>query len=160
ARASCGSQSMFRGPRYAPGGSRIRSGRQTERTMPEETGEQFIYVRERRLPYETFDADNHLYETKDAFLQFLPKEYEGAVKYVEVSGRIKLALRDHISEYIPNPTFNKVAVPGSYGRDVSKGDGKPIAGAAVGVKPKVMPGIDAFFDPEPRLALMKDMGID
>ena len=23
-----------------------------------------------------------------------------------------------------------------------------------------MPGIDAFFDPEPRLALMKDMGID
>ena len=23
-----------------------------------------------------------------------------------------------------------------------------------------MPGIDAFFDPEPRFALMKDMGID
>ena len=35
----------------------------------------FIYVRERRLPYETFDADNHLYETKDAFTKFLPNDY-------------------------------------------------------------------------------------
>jgi predicted TIM-barrel fold metal-dependent hydrolase len=123
--------------------------------------ENLIYVRERRLPYETFDADNHLYETQDALTKFLPKEYEGAVKYVEVNGRTKLALRDHISEYIPNPTFNRVAVPGSYGRDISHGgDGKPTAGAAAGVKPRVMPGVDAFFDPEPRLALMKDMGID
>ena len=123
--------------------------------------ENLIYVHERRLPYETFDADNHLYETQDALTKFLPPEYEGAVKYVEVGGRTKLALRDHISEYIPNPTFNRVAVPGSYGRDISKGgDGRPVAGAATGVKPRVMPGIDAFFDPEPRLALMKDMGID
>src|SRR3954471_24317080 len=123
--------------------------------------ENLIYVHERRLPYETFDADNHLYETQDALTKFLPPEYEGAVKYVEVGGRTKLALRDHITEYIPNPTFNRVAVPGSYGRDISKGgDGRPVAGAATGVKPRVMPGIDAFFDPEPRLELMKDMGID
>ena len=27
--------------------------------------EAFIYVRERRLPYPTFDADNHLYESRD-----------------------------------------------------------------------------------------------
>jgi predicted TIM-barrel fold metal-dependent hydrolase len=122
--------------------------------------ESFIYVRERRLPYETFDADNHLYETRDALTKFLPKEYEGAIRYVDVEGKTKLAIRDQISHYIPNPTFAKVAVPGGYGRDVTKGDGRPIAGAEVNVKPKAMPGIDAFFDPEPRLALMKDMGID
>ena len=124
--------------------------------------ESLIYVRERRLPYETFDADNHLYENQDALTKFLPKEYEGAVKYVDVGGRTKLALRDTISEYIPNPTFSRVAVPGGWGRDVTKGDeGKrSTAGPEVGVKPRVMPGIDAFFDPEPRLALMKDMGID
>ncbi len=124
------------------------------------TEESFIYVRERRLPYQTFDADNHLYETKDAFTKFLPREWQGAIKYVEVEGRVKLAINDKISEYIPNPTFAKVAVPGGYGQDVTKGDGKATAGAAVGVKPKVMPGMDAFFDPEPRFALMKDMGID
>jgi predicted TIM-barrel fold metal-dependent hydrolase len=122
--------------------------------------ESFIYVRERRLPYETFDADNHLYENKDALTKFLPKEYEGAIRYVDVEGKTKLAIRDQISHYIPNPTFAKVAVPGGYGRDVTKGDGRPTAGAEVDVRPKAMPGIDAFFDPEPRLALMKDMGID
>jgi hypothetical protein len=31
--------------------------------MTDEPG--FIYVRERRLPYETFDSDNHLYENRD-----------------------------------------------------------------------------------------------
>ena len=125
-----------------------------------DNSEDLIYVRERRLPYETFDADNHLYENRDALTKFLPKEYEGAIKYVEVNGRTKLAIRDHISEYIPNPTFDRVAVPGGWGNTASnKGDGG-VGRAHAACKPRVMPGIDAFFDPEPRLALMKDMGID
>ena len=90
-----------------------------------ESDQDFIYVRERRLPYETFDADNHLYENQDALTKFLPKEYEGAIKYVEVNGRTKLAIRDHISEYIPNPTFARVAVPGGWGNTASnKGRGR------------------------------------
>lgn len=119
----------------------------------------FIYVRERRLPYETFDADNHLYETQDALTRFLPREYEGAVKYVEVAGRTKLAIRDHISDYIPNPTFSRVAVPGGDGNTADNW-GHGDKGHKTGVKPKVMPGVDAFFNPEPRYALMKEMGID
>jgi len=124
-----------------------------------ETGEAFIYVRERRLPYETFDADNHLYENKDALTKFLPPEYQGVIKYVELNGRTKVAIRDHISEYIPNPTFNRVAVPGGWGMS-AENQGQASSGAKTGVKPRVMPGIDAFFDPEPRMVLMKDMGID
>jgi hypothetical protein len=42
----------------------------------EHVSENLIYVHERRLPYETFDADNHLYETQDALTKFLPSEYE------------------------------------------------------------------------------------
>jgi len=127
-----------------------------------EATEELIYVRERRLPYTTFDADNHLYENRDALTKFIPREYEGVIKYVDVHGRTKLAIRDKISEYIPNPTFGKVAVPGGYGHDVTKGDGKAVAGdPRLGLqKVRAMPGIDAFFDPEPRLSLMKDMGID
>ena len=124
-----------------------------------DSSEDFIYVRERRLPFETFDADNHLYENRDALTKFLPREYEGAIKYVEVAGRTKLAIRDHISEYIPNPTFARVAVPGGWG-NTARNEGRGGVGGHTGVKPKVMPGVDAFFDPEPRLALMKDMGID
>ena len=126
-------------------------------------GDDFIYVRERRMPYETFDADNHLYENRDALTKFIPKEYEGVIKYVEVNGRTKLAIRDQISDYIPNPTFTKVAVPGGFGQDITKGgDGihRSAGDPAGGKKVRAMPSLDAFFDPEPRLALMKDMGID
>ena len=42
-----------------------------------DTGEAFIYVHERRLPYETFDADNHLYENRDALTKFLPARVRG-----------------------------------------------------------------------------------
>jgi len=124
-----------------------------------DSDEHFIYVRERRLPYETFDADNHLYENRDALTKFLPAEYKNAVRYVDIDGRTKLAIRDHISEYIPNPTFAKVAVPGGWGNTAAN-RGQGGVGGHTGVKPKVMPSPDAFFDPEPRYALMKDMGID
>ena len=126
------------------------------------TDTEYIEVTHRELPYPTFDADNHLYETRDALTKFLPKEYEGIIKYVDVDGRTKLAIRDQISNYIPNPTFGRVAVPGGSGFDVTKGGGGFGAGSLHGSRGKLMamPGIDAFFDPEPRLELMKEMGID
>ena len=125
-----------------------------------DTSEDFIYVRERRLPYETFDADNHLYENQDALTKFLPKEYEGVIKYVDVNGRTKLAIRDKISEYIPNPTFSKVAVPGGYGRDVTKNGPTAATAAGTGVKPRRCPASTPSSIPSPAYALMKDMGID
>ncbi len=42
-----------------------------------DTDQDLIYVRERRLPYETFDADNHLYENTDALTKFLPQGLQG-----------------------------------------------------------------------------------
>jgi predicted TIM-barrel fold metal-dependent hydrolase len=120
----------------------------------------YIEVIHRELPYTTFDADNHLYENRDAMTKFLPREFEGIIKYVEIEGRTKLAIRDQISNYIPNPTFVKVAVPGGSGFDVTKGGGG-FGDRTRGLgKLVAMPGIDAFFDPEPRLELMKEMGID
>jgi predicted TIM-barrel fold metal-dependent hydrolase len=121
----------------------------------------FIYVRERRPPFPTFDADNHMYENRDALTKFVPKQYEGIIKYVDINGRTKLAINDMISDYIPNPTFARVGVPGGFGHDVTKGgEGFDKSNAVAGKKVRVMPALDAFFDPEPRLALMKDMGID
>jgi predicted TIM-barrel fold metal-dependent hydrolase len=131
-----------------------------------DTSTEFIQVTHRELPYSTFDADNHLYENQDALTKFLPRDYQGIIKYVEVKGRTKLAIKDQISDYIPNPTFGKVAAPGAAGFDVTKGGHGMQARGGVGVsapdgkKMLVMPGIDAFFDPEPRLELMKEMGID
>ena len=67
----------------------------------------------KELPYPLFDADNHLYETEEALTKFLPDKYKGAIKYVQVDGRTKIAIRNQISEYIPNPTFEVVARPGA-----------------------------------------------
>ena len=67
----------------------------------------------RDLGFEVFDSDNHMYETEDAFTRYLPPEYKGAIRYVQVDGRTKIAIKGQISEYIPNPTFEVVAPPGA-----------------------------------------------
>ena len=67
----------------------------------------------RKVDFPVFDADNHMYETADAFTKFLPAEYAGLINYVEVHGRTKIAVKGLISEYIPNPTFARVAAPGA-----------------------------------------------
>jgi len=126
-----------------------------------ETNENLIYVSDRKLPYSVFDADNHMYENRDAMTKFLPAGYEGIIKYVDINGRTKLAIRDIITNYIPNPTFERVAVPGGYGMDVSKKDvARRDDFRNGGQRVRAMPGLNAFFDPEPRLELMRDMGID
>ncbi len=62
-----------------------------------------------------FDADNHLYETKEALTKYLPDRYRGSIDYVEVRGRTKILVRGRVSEYIPNPTFDVVARAGCPG---------------------------------------------
>ena len=54
----------------------------------------FIYVRERQLPYEVFDADNHLYENREALTKFIQPEYDGIIKYVDIGHRTKVAIKD------------------------------------------------------------------
>ena len=42
-----------------------------------DAGMEFIKVVHRELPYSTFDADNHLYENRDALTKFLPGAVRG-----------------------------------------------------------------------------------
>lgn len=67
----------------------------------------------RQLPFPVFDADNHLYETRDALTRYLPDRYRGAIDYVEVHGRTKIVVRGRITDYIPNPTFDRIGRPGA-----------------------------------------------
>ena len=117
----------------------------------------------RQLDFPVFDADNHLYETMDAFTRYLPKEYSQIIKYVEVKGRTKLAIKNRITEYIPNPTFNVVAPPGADEMkyklqnpdSVTKPGDRPLQDL-----PRSIPSIPAFFEPGARLELMNELGID
>lgn len=67
----------------------------------------------RELPFPVFDADNHMYEPQEALTKFLPDHRKHVIDYVQIRGRTKIVVRGHISEYIPNPTFEVVARPGA-----------------------------------------------
>jgi hypothetical protein len=67
----------------------------------------FVYMREWRLPYSVFDADNHMYENRDALTIFLAPEYDGIIKYVDIGKCTKVAIKDKISAFIRNPTFTR-----------------------------------------------------
>jgi predicted TIM-barrel fold metal-dependent hydrolase len=110
------------------------------------------------VDFPVFDADNHMYETPDAFIKFLPAEYDGLIKFVQVNGRDKIAVRGVISEYIPNPTFQVVARPGAWEEYFKNGNPDGKSTREMMGKPIRSP--EAFFSPEPRLALMDELGID
>ena len=111
-----------------------------------------------RLDYPVFDADNHMYEQADAFTRYLPKEYQHVIKLVQVNGRDKLAIKNTISEYIPNPTFSVVAQPGAQEQFFKHGNPEGKSRREILGKPMRSP--DAFFRPEPRLQLMDEQGVD
>ena len=112
----------------------------------------------RFLDVPVFDADNHMDETTDAFTKFLPDRYKGAIEYVQVRGRTKIAVRGRISEYIPNPTFEVVARPGAQ-EDYFR-NGNPDGKSRREIFGEPMRSIDAFREPAPRLELMDEQGID
>jgi predicted TIM-barrel fold metal-dependent hydrolase len=104
-----------------------------------------------------------MYETTDAFTKYLPEEYSGLVKYVEVKGRTKIAIKNKISDYIPNPTFNVVAAPGAQELEFKLKN--PSSKTKPGDKkieppPRYVQSIPAYFDPEPRLELLDELGIE
>src|SRR6195256_3259042 len=118
----------------------------------------------RKLPYPVFDADNHMYEATEAFTKYLPEEYAGVIKYVEVNGRTKIAIKNKISDYIPNPTFNKVAPPGAQELEFKLKNPDSMTAAdkelELSAPPRYIEAPAAFFAPEARKMLMDEQGID
>jgi predicted TIM-barrel fold metal-dependent hydrolase len=111
-----------------------------------------------QLGFPVFDADNHLYETSDALTKYLPENRRGAIDFVEVHGRTKIMVNGQVSNYIPNPTFDRVGRPGAQEEyfKVGNPEGKSyreIIGRGIDCPP-------AFREAGPRLALMDEQGVD
>jgi predicted TIM-barrel fold metal-dependent hydrolase len=121
-----------------------------------ETGTVFTVTR--HLDSLVFDADNHLYETKDAFTRHLPDRYKHAIDYVDVRGRTKIVVKGKISDYIPNPTFDVVARPGAQEEYFRVGNPEGKSYREVIGEP--MRAIPAFREPGPRVELMDELGVD
>ncbi len=109
------------------------------------------------VDFPVFDADQHLYEAEDALTRCLPATHKDLFRMVDVNGRKKLVVRNVITEFIPNPTFEVVAQPGSHmafyagenpdGKTLRELTGKP------------MRAIPAFREPPARLQMLDEQGI-
>lgn len=111
----------------------------------------------RTLSYPVFDADNHFYEPKEALTQFLPDHRKGVIDYIDVRGRTKIMVRNVVSDYIPNPTFEVVARPGAQEDYFKHGSGGKTYREVMG---KPMKAIPAFRDPAARLEVLDGLGLD
>src|SRR5271156_6778382 len=61
-----------------------------------------------------FDADQHMYEMPDALTRYLPERYRSKVQLVQIGKRTRIAILNKINDYMPNPTFERVAAPGAH----------------------------------------------
>jgi predicted TIM-barrel fold metal-dependent hydrolase len=111
----------------------------------------------RSLGFPVFDADNHLYETEDAFTRHLPREHKNLFRFAQIGGRKKLVVRDRVSEFIPNPTFEVVAKPGAH-KDFYSGN-NPEGKSLRELTGEPMRSVSAFREPAARLKLLDEQGI-
>jgi predicted TIM-barrel fold metal-dependent hydrolase len=66
------------------------------------------------LGFRAFDADNHYYEAEDAFIRHVdPAMKRRCMQWAEVDGKRRLLVGGKVNRFIPNPTFDPIARPGS-----------------------------------------------
>src|SRR5207244_3278854 len=110
------------------------------------------------LPFPIYDADNHLYESEEAFLRHLPSEFAGRIEYLHTdSGRIRLVVDGTVVQTVPNPSFVKVAAPGTHEKwyRATNTEGltlRQLGGVAI-------PAMHEWRDGEARLRLFDAQGI-
>ena len=109
--------------------------------------------------YTTFDADNHYYEATDAFIRHIePGMAKRAMQWAEIDGKERLLVGGRINRFIPNPTFDPVAKPGSLdeyfrGRNPHSKDIRALFGDLEPIRPE-------YRQRDARLAVMDEQGID
>jgi predicted TIM-barrel fold metal-dependent hydrolase len=105
------------------------------------------------------DADNHYYETLDAFTLHLdPKFRERGVRPVRDGKRVKLLIGGRVNGFVPNPTFDPIIVPGCL---------DPLFRGQIpeGVDPRTLMQVEPlaehpeYQDRDARLAVMDDQGL-
>ena len=66
------------------------------------------------LSFRAFDADQHYYEAEDAFIRHIdPQMKKRCMQWAEIDGKRRLLVGGKINKFIPNPTFDPIAHPGS-----------------------------------------------
>ena len=113
------------------------------------------------LGFRAVDADNHYYEAPDAFTRHLdPALHKRAMQWAEIGGRRRLLVAGKLNRYIPNPTWDPVARPGSLdayfrGRNTDGTDVRTLFGAL-----DRLADHPEYQDRDARLAVMDAQGLE
>ena len=66
------------------------------------------------LDFQPFDADNHYYESLDAFTRHVPKQMQArCVQWAEIGGHKHHIVGGKLAHAVKNPTWNPIAKPGA-----------------------------------------------
>ena len=113
------------------------------------------------LGFRPFDADNHYYEATDAFTRYIePGMAKRCMQWADVDGKRRLLVGGKVNKFIPNPTFDPIAAPGSLedyfrGRNTEGLDLKTMFGDLDPIAEH--PG---YREREARLRLLDEQGMD
>jgi predicted TIM-barrel fold metal-dependent hydrolase len=113
------------------------------------------------LDFTAFDADNHYYEAEDAFIRYIePAMAKRCMQWADVGGKRRLLVGGKINKFIPNPTFDPIARPGSLedyfrGRNAEGLDLKTMFGELDPLSDH--PG---YRDRDARLRLLDEQGLE
>ena len=131
----------------------------TAEPTPADDGTNSPATEGRDVDYTTFDADNHYYEATDAYTRHIdPAMAKRAMQWAEIDGRQRLLVGGRVNRFIPNPTFDPVAKPGSLdeyfrGRNPKAQDMRALFGELEPIRPE-------YRDRDARLAVMDRQGLD
>ena len=134
----------------------VREKRDSRRRTPEYRGRGPMTTLTTEIP--VFDADNHLYETRDALTKFLPERYRGVIDYVEVRGPHQDRRPGPDQRLHPQPDLRCGGPARRPGGLLPHGNPEGKSRREIFGEP--MRSIPAFREPAPRLELMDEQGID
>ncbi|HWS46010.1 MAG TPA: amidohydrolase family protein [Acidimicrobiia bacterium] len=104
------------------------------------------------------DADNHYYESLDAFTRHLDKKFaHRGVRVVKDGTHTEILIAGKVNHFIPNPTFDPVIVPGCLDLQFR---GQIPEGVDPRTLTEVQPISPAYRDRDARLAKMNEQGLD
>jgi predicted TIM-barrel fold metal-dependent hydrolase len=104
------------------------------------------------------DADNHYYESLDAFTRHLDPAFQHrGVRVMQEGRRVEVVIGGRVNRFIPNPTFDPVIVPGCM--DLQFRGRIP-----EGVDPRTLTAVEPihpeYRDRDARLRVMDEQGLD
>jgi predicted TIM-barrel fold metal-dependent hydrolase len=109
------------------------------------------------LGFAAFDGDNHYYEAEDAFTRHLdPKWAKRTMQWAHIEGKKRLLVGGRVNRFIPNPTFDPVARPGSLDQYFRAKESTDDIRAAFGELEPISP---AYRDREARVAMMDEQNL-